>query len=166
MNDHSPFILQVLELYKTLSGKNNIEISNDSFPDALDLKEPVNSVWVEKFLHHLKRGERQRFLNWVFRNLAPGGILKIVDTDLERQILRRSQEFDFEGKLIPGYLETLVDIEGDFCVNLENDIRGAGFHIAHFASNEYLDETDAYSLYPGDNLELKFTGVEIMAERN
>tara|TARA_B100000686_G_scaffold346168_1_gene432253 strand:+ start:1687 stop:2787 length:1101 start_codon:yes stop_codon:yes gene_type:complete len=166
LNDHSAFILQTLELYKTLSGKKNVEILDDSFPDAVDLKKVVNAVWVEKFLHHLKRGERRRFLAWVFRNLAPKGILKIIDTDLERQILRRSQEFDFEGKLIPGYLETLVDIEEEFCVNLENDIRGAGFRIAHLASNEYLDETDAYSLYPGDNLKLKFTGVEILAERN
>ena len=165
LSDSSPFILQMLDLYRILEKKQNIQILKASFPNAEDLAKPVEAVWAGKFLHHLKREERRKFLKWSYRNLIKGGKLTVIDTDLEYRILERSKEIDFTGKLIPGYLETLVDIEGDFCLNLEKDICGAGFQVVRLDSNKYLDETDAYSLYPDDKLKLKFTGVEIVAEK-
>ena len=49
---------------------------------------------------------------------------------------------------------------------MKKDIREIGFSINHLDVHDYLDETDAYSLYPNDNLKLKFTGIELGAVKN
>jgi hypothetical protein len=91
--------------------------------------------------------------------------LRILDTNLEQQILREANRPAFQGKLIPGYLQTLVEVENGFCENLARDTRAAGFNITHFDFHEYQDETDAYSEHPGDTISLKFVGLEIAAEK-
>ena len=68
--------------------------------------------------------------------------------------------------MIPGYLETLVEIETDFCKTLKREIEDVGFSIYFLEIHDYLDETDAYSLYPNDNLQLQFTGIELIAVKN
>ena len=40
--------------------------------------------------------------------------------------------YAFTGNLIPGYLETLIDIEEGFCPNLEKDIQEAGLKVQGF----------------------------------
>ena len=40
-----------------------------------------------------------------------------------------------------------------------------GFDVSHFDFHEYEDETDAYSQHPGDDLSIKFIGLEIMANK-
>ena len=149
--------------YKELNRKSSIEVLDVDFPSNQVLKEPLGAILVNKFLHHLKRKERQCFLQWSFDSLALGGKISIIDTDLEHQILLRSKDPEFRDKLIPGYIETLVDIEVGFCKNLEKDLREIGFFIHHVDIHDYLDETDAYSLYPGENLRLRFTGTELVA---
>ena len=89
--------------------------------------------------------------------------ISIIDTDLEYQILVQSKNPEFCDKLIPGYLKTLVEIEKDFCENLKEDLNTMGFKIHNLDVHEYLDETDAFSLYPSDNLKLRFTGIELEA---
>ncbi|HAX47117.1 MAG TPA: hypothetical protein DCX78_09880, partial [Nitrospina sp.] len=84
---------------------------------------------------------------------------------LEHEILEQSKRPEFGGRLTAGYLETLVEIEGDFADNLKSDVASTGFRITHFECREYHDETDAFSQNPGDNLSLKFVGLEIAAEK-
>ena len=97
--------------------------------------------------------------------METNGILLILDTDLEYQILRRAQNQEYCEKLINGYKETLVEIEENFCETLIQDVRHVGFDVSHFDFHEYEDETDAYSQKPGDNLSIKFIGLEIMANK-
>jgi hypothetical protein len=143
--------------------KRNIEILNIEF----GMNEPkvplLGGIWANKFLHHLQRKERQQFLSWALKSLAPGGALQILDTDLEHRILKK--EHDIKEKLIPGYLETLVAIEGDFCETLVKDTRQEGFKVTHFDFNSYHDETDAYSQFPGQDIAIDFLGFEIVAEK-
>ncbi len=161
LTDRIPFILEGLTHFKNLLGKRNIKILKIDFPDEAVLDEPLGSIWVNKFLHHLSRNDRQKLLKWAYRVLAPSGAIRIVDTDLERQILRESKSPEFTGRLIPGYLETLVEIEDEFVDNLLNDVKNSNFEVKCFDSHEYLDETDAYSLAPEDHIKLKFVGFEI-----
>ena len=58
-----------------------------------------------------------------------------------------------------------LEIEDNFCENLIQDVRHVGFDVSHFDFHEYEDETDAYSQCPGDNLSIKFIGLEIMANK-
>ena len=120
---------------------------------------------VNKFLHHLKRQGRIQFLQWSLGILEPNGVLEILDTDLEYHILEHSKQAGFKDKLTVGYRETLVDVEKDFTDTLKIDVEGAGFRISHFDCRDYHDETDAFSQIPGDNLSLKFSGLEISAEK-
>ncbi len=165
LTDNQPFITEGLKHYKSLARKRNIEILNIEFgmnePDV----PPLGGIWANKFLHHLQRKERVQFLNWAFKSLAEGGVLQILDTDLEYRILRKEHDSDFKGKLIPGYLETLVEIEGDFCETLVKDTRQVGFKVTHFDFNSYHDETDAYSQFPGEDIAIDFLGFEIVAEK-
>jgi len=165
LTDNMPFIVESLKHYKTLMKKPNIEILKADF-GAEDPEVPaLDGIWANKFLHHLKRQERKIFLRWALNALSPGGTLEILDTDLEHRILKKGKEPDFNGKLIPGYLETLVTIEGDFCETLIRDTKQAGFKVTHFDFNKYHDETDAYSRFPGDDIAIDFLGFEIIAEK-
>ncbi len=89
LTDNQPFITEGLKHYKSLARKRNIEILNIEF----GVNEPevrlLGGIWANKILHHLKREERQQFLNWAFNSLAPGGVLQILDTDLEHRILKK-----------------------------------------------------------------------------
>jgi hypothetical protein len=161
LTDRIPFILEGLSHFMGLTGKKNIKILEIDFPNEVVLDEPLGAIWVNKFLHHLSRNDRQKLLSWAFKVLAPMGILSVIDTDLERQILKESKNPEFIGKLIPGYLETLVEIEDEFTDNLHDDVKNANFEIKNFDSHEYLDETDAYSLEPQEQIKLKFVGFEI-----
>lgn len=165
LTDKMPFILEALERYRMLLGKRNIETLRMDFPADTSFALPVGSIWANKFLHHLQRGERKRFLDWARERLEPGGVLSIVDTDLEYQIIRLAKDLAFHDKLIPGYPETLVEIEADFPQTLLEDIRTAGFKVRQCDSREYLEETDAFSKYPQDNIRLHFSGFEIWAEK-
>jgi hypothetical protein len=51
------------------------------------------------------------------------------------------------------------------CETLIQDVRKIGFDVSHFDFHEYEDETDAYSQFPGENLSIKFVGLEIIATR-
>jgi len=165
LTDTMPFIVQGLKHYKTLAKKKNIEILKATF-GVEELKVPaLDGIWANKFLHHLKRQERKVFLRWALKALHVGGTLQILDTDLEHRILKKGNDPDFKGKLIPGYLKTLVTIEGDFCETLIADTKQAGFKVTHFDFNTYHDETDAYSLFPGDDIAIDFLGFEIVAEK-
>ncbi|MFQ5672273.1 MAG: class I SAM-dependent methyltransferase [Nitrospinales bacterium] len=164
LTDKMPFILESLEHYKRLLGKQNVEILRADFPSD-ESPGLFGSIWANKFLHHLRQGERQTFLRWAWQHLEPGGVLNIVDADLELRILQQAKDPGFRGKLIPGYLETLVEIEENFCKTLVDDVRQAGFKVLYFDSHEYLDETDAYSLCLGDEIKLKFSGFEIFGEK-
>jgi hypothetical protein len=42
----------------------------------------------------------------------------------------------------------------------------AGFRITYFDCRDYHDETDVYSQCPDDKLVLKFSGLEILAEKS
>ena len=163
LTDNQPFITEGLKHYKSLARKRNVEILNIEFGVNAPEVPPLGGIWANKFLHHLKRKERQQFLNWAYKGLAPGGALQILDTDLEHRILKK--EHGFKGKLIPGYLETLVEIEGDFCETLVQDTRQTGFKVTHFDFNSYHDETDAYSQFPGHDISIDFLGFEIVAEK-
>ena len=160
--DNMPFIIKGLVHFVKLSGKENIEVLNVDFP-AGPLGKPYGCILANKFLHHLQRTERQQFLRWAAEALEPGGSLLILDTDLECQILRRARDPEYKKKLTHGYLETLVEIEEKFCETLIQDVRKIGFDVSHFDFHEYEDETDAYSQFPGENLSIKFVGLEIIA---
>ncbi|MBT5470953.1 MAG: hypothetical protein HOK41_10155 [Nitrospina sp.] len=164
LTDNLPFIIMGLTHYAKLSGKTNVEILNVDFPDG-PMGKRCGCILANKFLHHLQRGERKKFLQWAIGALDAGGLLLILDTDLECQILRRAQNQEYQDKLIRGYKETLVSIEENFCETLIQDVRHVGFDVSHFDFHEYQDETDAYSQYPGDNLSIKFIGLEIMASK-
>ena len=60
---------------------------------------------------------------------------------------------------------TSFEIEDKFCETLIQDVRDVGFDVSHFDFHKYEDETDAYSQYPGDNLSIKFIGLEIIANK-
>ena len=165
LTDNMPFITEGLKHYKSLARKQNIEILKIDFRMDEPKVPPLGGIWANKFLHHLKRKERQQFLHWAFKSLSPGGALKILDTDLEHRILKKEHDANFKGKLIPGYLETLVEIEGDFCETLVQDTRQSGFKVTRFDFNPYHDETDAYSQFPGDEISIDFLGFEIVAEK-
>jgi hypothetical protein len=160
--DNMPFILKGLAHFAKLSGKGNIEILDINFPGG-PRADNYGCILANKFLHHLPRTERQQFLRWAVEVLEPGGSLLILDTDLECQILKRASNPEYRKKLTLGYLETLVEIEGNFCETLIQDVRQAGFDVSHFDFHEYEDETDAYSQFPGENLSIKFVGLEIIA---
>lgn len=165
LTDNLPFIIMGLTHYAKLSGKTNIEILNIDFPDG-PLGKRCGCILANKFLHHLQRGERKKFLQWAIEALEMDGMLLILDTDLECQILRRAQNREYCEKLIRGYKETLVEIEENFCETLIQDVRQVGFDVSHFDFHEYQDETDAYSQRPGENLSIKFIGLEIVAKKN
>ncbi len=165
LTDKMPFIVQGLRHYQGLEGKTNIEVRQLDFADPPATGPIAGTVQANKFLHHLERPQRQRFLHWAQQALEPGGRLRILDTDLEYQILKASQRPEFHGRLIPGYGETLVEIEKDFCKNLVRDVEKEGYRLVHFDFHDYLDETDAYSERPGDHLSLQFLGFEIEAEK-
>jgi hypothetical protein len=59
-----------------------------------------------------------------------------------------------------------VEIEDNFCETLIKDVRKIGFDVSHFDFHEYEDETDAYSQLPGENLSIKFVGLEIVASQS
>ncbi len=165
LTDGMPFIIQCLTHYKTMLGKKNVEILDAEFPARAPRDLKLGLIMSNKFLHHLKRPERKEFLRWALDSLELNGILDILDTDIELQILRQSKDPLFEKKVTFGYLATLVDIEDDFCKTLESDIRQAGFEVTKSDFNEYSDNTDAYSHFPGDNLSIKFHGIEIVAKK-
>jgi hypothetical protein len=162
--DNMPFIIKGLIHFAMHSGKKNIEVLNVDFPDG-PLGKHFGCILVSKFLHHLQRAERQQFLRWAKEVLEPKGSLLILDTDLEYQILKRARNPEYRNKLTHGYLETLVEIEESFCETLIQDVRHVGFDVSHFDFHEYEDETDAYSQVAGDNLSIKFVGLEIIALR-
>ena len=83
----------------------NIEIFEASFPSTSNLTEPVGAIWAGKFLHHLKRDKRQKFLEWAFQNLTTGGRLSVIDTDLEYQILKNSPDKNEEFFIVPKVVE-------------------------------------------------------------
>jgi hypothetical protein len=165
LTDSDPFIIQGLKHFNSLVGKKNVAIMEIDFAGSLPQGLQVGCLTVSKFLHHLQRPERQSFLRWALETLEPGGSLRILDTDLENQILNESHQQGFQEKLIPGYLESLVKIENDFCKTLVQDCRDTGFQVSHFDFNQYHDETDAYSLEIGDNLDIHFLGFEINGEK-
>ena len=162
--DNMPFIIKGLTHFVKLLGKDNIEVLNVDFPDG-PLGKHYGCILANKFLHHLQRTERKQFLSWATEALEPGGLLMILDTDLECQILKRAQNPEYKSKLTRGYYETLVEIEENFCETLIQDVRQIGFDVSHFDFHEYEDETDAYSQFPGENLSIKFVGFEIAASR-
>jgi hypothetical protein len=162
--DNMPFIIEGLNHFVKLSGKDNIEILNVDFPEG-PLDRRYGCILANKFLHHLQRPERQKFLGWAKEVLEPEGSFLVLDTDLECQILHRASNPDYRSKLTHGYVETLVDIEENFCETLIQDVRQTGFDVSHFDFHEYEDETDAYSQIAGDNLSIKFVGLEIVARR-
>lgn len=163
--DRMPFIVEGLTHFKNLLGRANVEILQAGFPESPANSHPFGTIHVSKFLHHLHREDRKRFLRWALDQLVPGGQLSIIDTDLENRILLEAEDLEYRGKLIPGYLETLVRIEDRFCHNLVDDIRELGYTVKNFDFHEYHDETDAYSHYPGDALPIKFLGFEILAQK-
>ena len=165
LTDSMPFIVESLNHYKNLIGKNNVDIVKIDFPDANIISTKFGSIHSTKFLHHLRQSERRRFLAWAYERLEPGGIIRIVDTDLEYQILKDAEDSEYRQKLMPGFLETLVDVGEDFCAQLLEDVQASGFKLRNHEVGEYHDETDAFSYYPGDTLSLKFRGIEILAEK-
>ena len=165
LTDNMPFIVIGLTHFKNLCGRRNIEVLEADFPEGAPAERRFGFVSANKFLHHLKRSERVQFLQWALGSLETGGKLGILDSDLEHQLLWQAKEPNFKNRLIEGFPETLVEIEKDFCETLVSDVRSAGFKVLHFDFHEYMDETDAYSQLPGDNISFKFFGFEILAER-
>ncbi len=163
LTDNMPFIVQGLTHYQNLSGKQNVEILDVHFPDRPPDAMKFGFISANKILHHMKRSERKQFLSWALNSLEPGGQLSILDSDLEHQILKQARDADFHKRLIAGFPETLVEIEGDFCETLVSDVRSAGFKVEHFDFHEYMDETDAYSQKPGDDISIKFLGFDLQA---
>jgi hypothetical protein len=165
LTDTMPFILHCLRHFTTMLGKKNVEIIEAKFPSKTPKDLKFGLIMSNKFLHHLNRSERMEFLRWALESLEPDGILDILDTDIELQILRNSKDSVFKGKLTSGYLETLVDIEDDFAKTLESDIKKSGFDISNSDFKTFQDETDAYSRHSGDYLPIKFHGIEIIAKK-
>lgn len=166
LTDSMSFIIEGLNHYKGLIGKTNVDIVKIDFPDANAITTNFGSIHSTKFLHHLKQSDRQRFLKWVFDHLEPEGIFRVVDTDLEYQILMEAKDPAYQKKLMPGFLETLVDVGENFCGKLLDDIKASGLNLMDHEVGDYHDETDAFSHYPGENLSLKFRGIEIVAEKS
>ena len=146
-------------------GKKNVEIIEAKFPSKTPQSLKFGLIMSNKFLHHLNRPERKKFLSWALESLEPNGILDILDTDIELQILRNSKDPVFKEKLTSGYLETLVDIEDDFAKTLVSDIKESGFDISNSDFKTFQDETDAYSRHSGDSLPIEFHGIEIIAKK-
>jgi len=165
LSDNDPFIVSGLSHYLGITSKKNVTLVEVDFPDSPPQGITFGSIMANKFLHHLNRPERIQFLKWSMVFLEPSGVLEILDTDLEYHILEQSKQPGFGDKLTVGYRETLVEIEKNFTSTLKSDVEGAGFRITHFDCKDYHDETDAFSQNPGDNLSLKFTGLEISAEK-
>lgn len=165
LSDNEPFIVRGLSHYLELTGKKNVILMEADFPANPPQGMKFGLIMANKFLHHLKRPDRIQFLQWSMSVLEPKGMLEILDTDLECQILEQSRRPEFGDKLTVGYRETLVEIEKEFADNLKSDVESAGFRITHFDCREYHDVTDAFSQNPGVNLSLEFTGLEIAAEK-
>jgi len=163
--DSDPFIMNGLSHFLELTGKKNIILMKADFPMKPPQGMKFGFMIVNKFLHHLQRSDRVNFLNWSMRVLEPGGVLEILDTDLEHYIIEQSEQPEFKNKLTIGYLKTLVEIEDDYTDTLKSDVQGAGFRITHFDCRNYCDETDAFSQNQGDILSLNFKGLEIVAEK-
>lgn len=163
--DSMPFIVEGLAHFKSLTDKRNVEILKAEFPESPGVTQKFGTIHASKFLHHLEREDRKRFLRWARDQLVPGGQLSIIDTDLENRILIDAEDAAYRDKLMPGYLETLVKIEDRFCHNLVDDIREEGLVVQNFDFNDYHDQTDAYSHYPGEDLPIKFLGFEILAQK-
>ena len=166
LSDSDPFIMSGLSHFLELTGKKNVVLMKADFPTKPPQGMKFGFIIVNKFLHHLQRSDRVNFLNWSMGVLEPGGVLEILDTDLEHYIVEQSEQPEFKNKLTIGYLETLVEIEGDYTDTLKSDVQGAGFRITHFHCRNYCDETDAFSQNQGDILSLKFKGLEIVAEKS
>ena len=165
LSDNDPFIVSGLSHYLELMGKKNVVLVEANFPNNPPEDVKLGSIVVNKFLHHLQRPDRVNFLKWSMSALEPGGILEILDTDLENHIIEQSNQSDFRNKLTLGYLETLVKIESNYTVTLKCDVQEAGFRIIHFDCRDYCDETDAFSQNPGDIVSLNFKGFEMVAEK-
>ena len=166
LSDSDPFIMSGLSHFLELTGKKNVVLMKADFPTKPPQGTKFGFIIVNKFLHHLQRSDRVNFLNWSMGVLEPGGVLEILDTDLEHYIVEQSEQPEFKNKLTIGYLETLVEIEGDYTDTLKSDVQGVGFRIIHFDCRNYCDETDAFSQNQGDILSLKFKGLEIVAEKS
>lgn len=165
LSDSDPFIVSGLSHYLKLTGKKNVILVEADFPERPPKGTTFGCIMANKFLHHLRRPGRIQFLKWSIGILEPNGVLEILDTDLEYHILEQSKQPEFADKLTVGYRETLVEIEEGFTNTLKNDVEGVGFQITHFDCRDYHDETDAFSQNPGENLSLKFAGLEILAEK-
>ena len=165
LTDSDPFIMSGLSHFLKLTGKKNVVLMKADFPTKPPQGMKFGFIIVNKFLHHLQRSDRVNFLNWSMGVLEPGGVLEILDTDLEHYIVEQSEQPEFKNKLTVGYLKTLVEIEGDYTDTLKSDVQGVGFRITHFDCRNYCDETDAFSQNQGDILSLKFKGLEIVAEK-
>ncbi len=165
LTDSMPFVVEALTHYRDLSGKTNVDILKVEYGREDPQVSGLGLILANKFLHHLQRRQRQHFLDWAYASLKPGAALSILDTDLEHHILKKSRQPEFLNTLIAGYLETLVEIETDFCKTLVRDTQSAGFNVPHFDFNQYEDETDAYSQQPGDNVRIQFLGFEIRAQK-
>ena len=166
LTDSDPFIMSGLSHFLGLTGKKNVVLMEADFPTKPPQGMKFGFIIVNKFLHHLQRSDRVNFLNWSMGVLEPGGVLEILDTDLEHYIVEQSEQPEFKNKLTVGYLKTLVEIEGDYTDTLKIDVQGVGFRITHFDCRNYCDETDAFSQNQGDILSLKFKGIEIVAEKS
>ena len=155
-----------LSHFLELTGKKNVVLMKADFPTKPPQGMKFGFIMVNKFLHHLQRSDRLNFLKWSMGVLESGGVLEILDTDLEHYIVKQSDQPEFKNKLTVGYLKTLVEIEGDYTDTLKIDVQGVGFRITHFDCRNYCDETDAFSQNQGDILSLKFKGLEIIAEKS
>jgi hypothetical protein len=165
LSDSDPFIMSGLSHYLKLVGKENIILAKADYPAKPPQGMKFGFIMANKFLHHLQRPDRVNFLKWSMNVLYSGGVLEILDTDLEHYILERSDQPEFKNKLTVGYLKTLVEIESGYTGTLKSDIQDVGFRITYFDCREYCDETDAFSQNKGDILSLKFKGLEIVAEK-
>ena len=166
LSDNENFIVNGLSHFLKLTGKKNVILLEADFPKKPPEGMKFGFIVVNKFMHHLQRGDRINFLKWSRCVLEEHGVLEILDTDLENHIIEQSSQPEFKNKLTVGYLKTLVEIESDYTKTLKFDVEDAGFRITHFACREYCDETDAFSQNPGDTISLKFKGLEIVAEKS
>ena len=165
LSDKERFIVDSLSHYLELIGKKNVVLMEVDFSSKPPEEMKFGFIIVNKFLHHLKRKDRVNFLKWSRRVLVEQGVLEILDTDLEHQIIEQSNQPGFKKKLTVGYLKTLIEIESGYTETLKFDVKDAGFRILHFDCREYCDETDVFSQIPGDIISLKFKGLEIVAEK-
>ena len=166
LSDNEPFIVCGLSHYLKLTGKKNVVLVEAEFPAKPPQGMKFGFVMANKFLHHLQRPDRIKFLKWSMDVLESNGVLEILDTDLEHHMLEQAKLPGFKDKLTAGYRETLVEIENDFADTLKCDVEDTGFRVTHFDCGEYCDETDAFSQNPGDIISLKFKGLEITAEKS